>query len=163
MTTRITAGAFLVCGEKILLMKRGLHKKLGAGMWAGIGGHLELRDIENPRALNTLETCLREVREEAGIEKEAIRNLRLRYIAARKADGELRLHYHYFGELEKEIPLPFCDEGEFFWVAKAEVRELPMTTSVGAAVRHWLENPESSAVFFVAVNPAGDSATISEI
>ena len=34
MVTRITSGGFLVCKNSVLLMKRGLHKKLAAGCWA---------------------------------------------------------------------------------------------------------------------------------
>jgi len=75
MTTRIMAGAFLVCGDKVLLMKRGLHKEFGAGLWAGVGGHLEMDDIKNPRALDLIETCYREIQEETGIEKSDILNL----------------------------------------------------------------------------------------
>jgi len=31
MTTRITSGGFLTCKNKILMMRRGMHKKLGPG------------------------------------------------------------------------------------------------------------------------------------
>ena len=162
MVTRITAGAFLSCGNKVLLMKRGLHKELGAGLWAGIGGHLELNDIKNPRALDLAETCYREVLEEAGISKPEIRNLKLRYVAVRKDGDEIRLHHHYFGEVDNEIPLPKCDEGEFYWIEKNNIVDLPMSTSVKEAVKHWVLNP-GDGVYFIAVSPAGDSAVISEI
>ena len=136
MVTRITAGAILECGSKVLLLKRGLHKKLAPGLWAGIGGHMELSDIENPRALNLIETCYREVYEETGIEKSSIKNLKLRYIAVRKVDGEISWHHHYIGELDAEISLPDCDEGELHWVDKRDIIDLPMTTLVKEALRH---------------------------
>jgi 8-oxo-dGTP diphosphatase len=160
---RITAGAFLSCGSKVLLMKRGLHKTLAPGMWAGIGGHLETCDISNPRAIDTKEACYREIFEEAGIEKLEIRNLTLKYVAIRNVENEIRLHHHFFGELENEINLPQCDEGELFWVEKSEIYKLPMTTTVKEAVIHWLENPESKSIYAVAVNAKGDFATITEI
>ena len=163
MTTRLTAGAFLVCGDKVLLMKRGLHKELGPGLWAGVGGHLDLEDIENPRAIDLIETCYREVQEETGISRADIFKLQLKYIAVRKDSNEIRLHYHYLGEVEKEIPMPECSEGEFYWIDKSELLDLPMSTSVKEAIRHWVHNPCNDAVHIVAVNTAGDSAVISEV
>jgi len=163
MVTRITAGAFLTCGDKVLLMKRGLHKELGPGMWAGAGGHLDICDIKNPRAIDLAETCYREVYEETGIPSTDISNLKLKYIAVRKYGNEVRLHYYYFGEVTSEIPLPQCNEGEFFWIQKKDVPSLPMSTSVKEAIMHWLNHPESDAVHLVAVSPAGDYATISEV
>ena len=163
MTTRITAGAFLSCGDKVLLMKRGLHKELGAGMWAGIGGHLEMSDFTNPRAVETLEACYREVEEETGILRTDIYDLKLRYIAVRKVDSEVRLHYHYFGKLEQEILPPHCDEGEFFWVDKSGLLDLPMSTSIKETVRHWVCNPDCGEIYLVAVDKTASSAVISGI
>jgi len=163
MFTRITAGAFLACEGKVLLMKRGMHKELGAGLWAGIGGHLDLGDIKNPRAIDLIETCHREVKEETGIEKASISNLRLRYIAMRKVGNEVRLHYHYFGEIENEISLPQCDEGELYWIDKKDILGLPMSTSVKEAVVHWVQNPDDDSLYLITVNKTGDSAVISEI
>jgi len=163
MVTRITAGAFLVCGSKVLLMKRGLHKELGPGMWAGIGGHLDMRDITDSRRLDLAETCYREVEEETGIAKSNIRNLKLRYIAVRRVGSEIRMHYHYFGEIKNEISLPKCDEGEFHWVEKCNLADLPMSTSVKEAVRHWVASPDENRVYLIAVAPEGNTAVVSEI
>lgn len=163
LTTRITAGAFLTCGDKILLLKRGLHKELGPGRWAGVGGHMDMCDIKNPRALDLAETCYREVLEETGIEKSQIRNLKLRYIAVRKGGAEIRLHHHFFGELENEIPLPECNEGELHWKHKSEIHDLYMTMSIKEALKHWINNPGSEGVYVVAVNPADDSAVVTEV
>ena len=163
MTTRITAGAFLTCGNKILLMKRGLHKELGPGLWAGIGGHIDINDITNPRALNLAVTCFREVYEETGIARESIRDLKLRYIATRKVGDEIRFHHHFIGEMETEIPLPKCEEGELHWVCKDDIPRLPMSTSVGEALKHWLANPHSNDVYMVAVDKAGENATVLQL
>jgi len=163
ITTRITAGAFLICGDKVLLMKRGLHKEIGAGMWAGVGGHLDMSDFTNPRAIDTLETCYREVHEETGILRTDIYDLKLRYIAVRRVDGEVRLHYHYFGKLKQEILPPKCSEGDFFWIDKIDLTNLPMSTSIKEAVRHWVCNPNCDEVYLVAVDKVGTSAVISGI
>jgi 8-oxo-dGTP diphosphatase len=166
MTTRITTGVFLCCGDKVLMMKRGLHKELGSGMWAGVGGHLDLQDIKNPRAIDFAETLYREVFEETGIEKSRIHSLKLRYIVVRKSGGEIGIVYHYFGKTDEEIPLPECDEGELHWKHKHEIPELAeyvMSGSVREALMHWFQNPESDKVYLVAVNTADNSAVISEI
>ena len=163
MITRITAGAFLTYGNKILLMKHGLHKELRAGLWAGIGGHLNITDIKNPRALDFSETCYREVQEETGIKKFEIHNLKLKYITVRKDNNEIRVHHHYFGELKSEVPLPKCVEGELFWKDKNDIFNLPMSTSVKEAVKHWFFNPKSNSVFLVAVCPENNAAIISEV
>jgi 8-oxo-dGTP diphosphatase len=151
MTTRITAGAFLVCGGKVLLIKRGMHNELSTGKWAGVGGHLDLEDIKNPRTIDFSETCYREIYEEAGIERNDIRNLRLRYIAMRKAETEIRFHYHYFGEID-EIELPKCSEGDFFWVEVNEISGLEMSPSVGDALNHWMKNPHDNEVYFLVID-----------
>jgi 8-oxo-dGTP diphosphatase len=156
MALRILAGAFLCCENKVLLIKRGSHKELATGLWAGIGGHLDLNDIKNPKALDMLETCYREVQEETGITRDEICYLKLRYIAMRRDGDEIRLHHHYFGELENEIALPECDEGELHWINKADLPGLPMTTSGKEALMHWILHPDDEGVYFVAVNPAGD-------
>ena len=163
MTARITAGAFLSCGDKMLMIKRGEHKEPGPGMWAGVGGHLELCDIANPRAINTKNACLREVEEEAGIAAEKIRNLTLKYIAVRKDGNEIRIHHHYFGEVEHEFALPYCDEGELHWVEKSIIPGLPMSPTVREALLHRLKNPNDESFYLVAMAPDGVSATISKI
>jgi len=145
------------------MMKRGLHKKLGPGTWAGVGGHMEVNDMKDPRALAIVDTCYREVYEETGIERAAIQNLKLRYIAIRKADGEIRMHHHFIGEIETEVALPHCDEGDLHWVDKADIPALPMSPSVGLTLKHWLSNIESEDIFLVAVNDTNESATISAL
>jgi len=159
MLTRITANAILTHGSKVLLLKRGLHKELAPGLWAGIGGHIDNSDVENFRAINLIETCYREVREEAGIGRADIHGLKLRYIAVRKTDTEIRWHHHYLGELETEIIPPHCEEGELHWVSKTDIPTLPMTASVKEPLKHWLANPncEDTVLFIV----DGERATAS--
>jgi len=163
MTTRITAGAFLVSGNKVLLIKRGLDKKLAPGLWAGVGGHMELSEIIDPRALNLIETCYREVQEETGITKSDIKNLKLRYIAVRKLDTDIRFHHFFMGEVETEMPLPECEEGELHWVAMENICGLQMSESVKPVVKHWTANPNSDEIFMIAINKTCDKATISAL
>lgn len=163
MTTRILANVFLCYEDKILLLKRGLHKKMAPGYWAGVGGHVELEDIENPHALDLSKTCYRELAEEIGIKKADIQNLSLKYISVRKTEIEMRYTYHYFGETKIGFSLPHCDEGELHWLDKDRIFALPMTISVKAPLKHWLENPEDQALYLVAINKENTSATILEM
>ena len=160
MVTRITSGGFLVCKNKVLMMKRGLHKKLAPGLWAGVGGHMDLADITDPRALDLAATCYREAYEEAGIGKSDIFNLRLRYVAIRKDMDEIRIHHNHIGEVETEFQLPPCSEGELHWVDKSGILGLPMTTHIKEIMAHWLANPHADGVYLVAVNGTNDAATV---
>jgi len=144
-------------------MKRGLHKELGPGLWAGVGGHMDLQDIKNPRALELAETCYREVEEETGIKRTQIRGLALRYMVVSRAETEIRIVYHYFGEVEEEISPPKCEEGEFFWINKEDALNRPMSASVKEAIKHWVANPGSEDIYFICVNKADDSAVITQI
>ena len=163
MITRITAGAILTYKNKILLMKRGLHKKLAPGLWAFIGGHLELEDIKNPSEINLIDTCYREVFEETKIAKQDILNLKLRYMVVRKDDNEIRIHHHFISEVTSEFALPECDEGKLHWIDKKDIFDLPMSLSLKTAATHWLENPDDDEMFIVIINRTGDSAEILEL
>lgn len=57
---------FVTCGERLLLLKGGPHKRLWAGKYNGLGGHVERNeDIQS--------AALRELREEAGVTPEQLR------------------------------------------------------------------------------------------
>ena len=139
MTTRIMSNAVLTHKNKVLLIKRGLHKALAPGLWASIGGHLELSDITNPRQLDLLHTCFREVEEET------------------------RIHYFYFGQLDTLPALPPCDEGELHWIEKSQIPKLPMAPSAQEVFKHWCRHSEDGKRYMVVVNPAEDGSTVIEL
>lgn len=105
--------------------KARLAQKLALGMWAGIGGHMNLQDIENPRDLDFAASCCREIYEKTGNARQNIYDLKLKYIAVRKIDGENRFHYQHIGHIKTEFPLLRCDEGELHWVDKSEIHPCP--------------------------------------
>lgn len=57
---------FVTRGEEVLLLKGAPHKRLWAGKYNGIGGHIE-------RGEDALSAARRELREEAGLEGTALR------------------------------------------------------------------------------------------
>ena len=153
MRTRYMAGAFLACGDKVLLIKRGMHKALAPGLWSCVGGHVEPEEMNDPDA-----ACYREIEEETGIGRGLVEGLRLRYMTVRQVDdGEIRVGYYYVGRVVREVALPPCSEGELKWVPLVEVRNLglTMTYSVGEIVRRWLADGEDwdGRVQLLAIGP----------
>lgn len=169
MHTRLLVGAFLIYQNqnKILLMKRGMHKELGPGMWSGIGGHIEFDDFNNPREMNHKKAIYREIKEEAGISQNEILNLDLRYIATQidRKRNEIQNAYYYFGKVGNEFELPFCDEGVFHWVDinKKDIINLPMSFFVKEIIKHWLDNPDNNNIFLVGINKENNKSTFIEL
>lgn len=109
----ITA-AFLRNNGKVLLIKRGLHKKIAPGMWSGIGGRLENDEMNTP-----FEGCLREIEEESGISRDNVHSIELQYILIGKHGDYIGQSYIYFGETS-QTDIVQCDEGELSWVPEDE-------------------------------------------
>ncbi|MCL1858632.1 MAG: NUDIX domain-containing protein [Oscillospiraceae bacterium] len=160
MHTRLLVGAFLTYQNKVLLMKRGMHKELGPGMWSGIGGHLEHEELSNPRKINFPAAIYREIKEEAGISQENILNLDLRYIITQvnRTRGEIQNLYYYFGKVGSEFEPPYCDEGVFHWVDFKDIKDLPMSFCVKETILHWLDNPDKNNIFLVGINKNNDKS-----
>ena len=162
MKTRITVGAFLICKDKVLLIKRGMHKKLAPGLWGGVGGHMEPHEMNNPIA-----TAYREIEEEAGISPNDIFDLKLRYMAVRNrigdGDDEISTMYYYTGNVSSEVELPECDEGILHWIYLKDAVDLPMSFSVKQILTHWLSNTEKTEVFLLGVNKDNNGVTFVEL
>ena len=165
MYTRLLAGAFLTYQNKVLLIKRGMHKELGPGMWSGIGGHLEPEELSNPRKINHLAAIYREIKEEAGVSPEELLNLDLRYIITliNRTRNEIENVYYYFGKVSGEFEPPYCDEGVLHWVDFKDVKDLPMTFFVKETILHWLDNRDKDNVFLVGINKDNDKSTFVEL
>jgi 8-oxo-dGTP diphosphatase len=146
--------AILRAGDRILLMKRSMAKRIAPGKWGPVGGHMEEGEISEPE-----KACLREVFEETGIEAGQIRNFRLRFVIPLQKEGELRLHFIFVGELDREIPLPECEEGEMFYVPTCEVLEKDMAFSMREAHRRYLGKPGEEGIFLGAVQK-GESGIV---
>jgi len=140
---RTTASAFLRNSGNYLLLKRALTKRLAPGLWAGVGGHMEPHELNNP-----IETCYREIEEETGITKSDIHSLELLYITVRmKSIGEISYNYFYFGETTKTEAIQ-TDEGSLHWVLESELlnREYPKTFA--AMLSHYTtRHPQDRAVY----------------
>ena len=118
-----------------MLMLYRIGSKVVDPSWCGIGGHFEPEEVNDARAC-----VLREAREEIGLTEDMLENLRLRYIALRQKNGEIRHNYYFFADLKPgaEVDLT-CDEGIPKWVDYADVCGLNMPYSAKYALEHYME------------------------
>lgn len=138
---RLLAAAMLFHGGELLMMKRSPHRTLSPGMWGIIGGHMEPREIGDPRA-----TVLREIEEETGLRPADVQDLSLRYILIRLNGLEIRQQFIYVGRaLKREVA--DTEEGELHWVPRSELldRELPFVFR--PLLEHYLSEPDSGLVW----------------
>ena len=170
MSTRIMVGAFLTCQNKVLLMNRNNDRKIAPGLWSCIGGHLEREEVSDPRQINHIAAIYREIKEEAGISRDEILNLGLRYITMRivRDEGEneeIRPCYYYVGKASREFKPPYCGEGILHWVELKDTVNLPMSFSVKEVVKHWLDNSatKKDTVFLVGINKDNNQSTFIEL
>jgi len=139
--TRLFAGAFLRWENEVILIKRGLHKKIAPGLWSGIGGHIEQHEMNTPKL-----ACLREIEEETGIRAAQIKGLDMRYFILRKSAETLDSIYYFVGELQKKCSLAQTDEGVLHWVTLEEGRSLEMTACIKKVYSHWIKNLDSETL-----------------
>ena len=118
-----------------MLMLYRIGSKVVDPSWCGIGGHFEPEEVNDARAC-----VLREAREEIGLTEDVLENLRMRYIALRQKNGEIRHNYYFFADLKPgaEVNLT-CDEGIPKWVDYREVCGLNMPYSAKYALEHYME------------------------
>ena len=112
-----TTLCYLERDGKVLLLHR-IKKKQdeNAGKWIGIGGKLE--ENESPE-----EGCLREFREETGLQLTKFRYRGIITFASDRWEGE---YMHLFSAEDAEGELASsCDEGVLAWVDRADIPALP--------------------------------------
>jgi 8-oxo-dGTP diphosphatase len=149
ITLRNGVAAFLKNGEAYLLMKRAADRAVAPGVWSGIGGHMEPREINDP-----LSACYREIEEESGITCDEIGSLDLLYIITRRFKDEIRQSYIYFGETARTDVFQ-TDEGELVWVCEYELINREYTQTFAAMLRHYINRDENDRAVYVGV--AGDN------
>ena len=129
--TRLLATAFLINGDRLLLMRRSPNMRLLPGRWAPIGGHLEADEINDPQA-----ACMREICEETGLADSHLVDLSLRYVVHRRRDNEIRTQYMYFGFTSKES-VGRTEEGELCWVQLDRALDLDVSATTQFTLEHY--------------------------
>ncbi len=132
ITLRLMSAALLYNSrQELLMMKRSLNRTLSPGLWAAVGGHLEPEELGNPRA-----ACLREIKEETGIEESEITDLKLRYVLIRLNKNEIRQQFFYVGATDSD-PRVATDEGELHWIPKADILNRPLPFIFRSLLEHY--------------------------
>lgn len=131
MHTRQMVVAFLERPSGILMLHRAPQARLFPGMWAGVGGHIEPHEVNDPKA-----SIEREILEETGLSPEDVTGLRLQAVILRLRADEIRQQYVYIGATDKDVP-DACPEGQLHWVPRPNLLVLPMSAATGAILsRH---------------------------
>ncbi|MBE6753767.1 MAG: NUDIX domain-containing protein [Ruminococcaceae bacterium] len=124
MTGRLRnmTATYLLKGENILLLYRQGGRVVNE-VWTGsAGGHFEQCELNDAKAC-----VLRELNEELGLCESDIRNLSLRYVALRRAKGEIRQNYYFFADLREDAKEDLTsNEGVLRWFPLDEIGGLPM-------------------------------------
>lgn len=130
---RVMTTAYLVNDDELLMMERSKERRFAPGIWAGVGGHLEPEEINNP-----YKACIREIYEETGIEEEYISGLNLKYMILRRSKEEIRVQYVYIGNALKR-KVKNTDEGNLYWISKDNLFEKELSVTTQMTLKHYLE------------------------
>lgn len=129
---RNMAALYILCKDKILLLYRQGGKVVNNVWVASAGGHF----VESE--LNDAKSCvLRELNEELGLRESRLKNLKLRYIALKQTNGEIRQNYYFFAEVEDELEL-LSNEGTLKWFDISKVDSLEMPYSAKYVIEHYI-------------------------
>ncbi|MHC1694511.1 MAG: NUDIX domain-containing protein [Eubacteriales bacterium] len=132
---RNMASVYIVRDEKILLLYR-IGSRVVSPSWCGIGGHFEQDELNNAR-----KCVLRELKEEINLDENDIYDLKLRYIALRLKDNEVRQNYYYFAKLKENVQITLeCNEGIPQWFPLDEINGLDMPFTAKHMIKHYTEN-----------------------
>lgn len=111
---------------------------------ASAGGHFEAFELDDARAC-----VLRELHEELGLKPDQLTNLRLRYATLRSIEGEIRVNYYFFAELENGTEMALeSDEGELKWFPMEEISGLEMPFTAGFVLEHYLTVGRRTATLY---------------
>jgi ADP-ribose pyrophosphatase len=133
MKLRNMASIYIFNDEKVLMMYRVGSRVFKGALWAGIGGHFENDELNDPT-----KCVLRELFEETGIKEVDIENLKLKYITTRRAEDEIRQQYIFTANLSnKAVTIIPCDEGETSWVSVSDVLIRKMSFTNGECLKHY--------------------------
>lgn len=107
---------FLTRGDEVLLLRGAPDKKLWAGKYNGLGGHIEPGETPHQAAV-------REVNEEAGLTADALMLRAVVHVTIPQAPGVL---FFVFAGSARPGELRPSNEGAPVWVARAELDMLPL-------------------------------------
>lgn len=133
--------------DGMLLMLYRIGSRVVEPSWCGIGGHFE------PEELNQPAVCmLRELREETGLSRNDLTDVKMRYVTLRLKNGEVRQNYYFFAKLKACIDVKeSTDEGILRWVPLEEVLQLKMPVTAKQMLVHYFEVGRFTNVLYCGV------------
>ena len=152
MRLRNMTGIYLSCKGKMLLLY-GQNGRVVSDKWvASAGGHFEPDELNDPYAC-----VLRELNEELGLSESDIEDLKLRYIALRNVDGEIRQNYYFFADLKEDLYREYTsNEGISRWVDYSEVTSLPMPLTAKYVIEHYMDKGRLTDELYSAICDGSD-------
>ena len=152
MRLRNMTGIYLSCKGKMLLLYRQNGRVVSDKWVASAGGHFEPDELNDPYAC-----VLRELNEELGLSKSDIEDLKLRYIALRNVDGEIRQNYYFFADLKEDLYREYTsNEGISRWVDYSEVTSLPMPLTAKYVIEHYMDKGRLTDELYSAICDGSD-------
>ena len=131
---RNMASVYLRKGDQLLLLFR-QGSSIVNNLWVGsAGGHFEEAEVNDAKAC-----VLRELLEELSLTEGAVKNLSLRYITLRYANGEIRQNYYFFADLSESVTgTPISNEGITRWYSIDDIADLPMPFTARYMIDHYI-------------------------
>lgn len=124
--------------DEVLLLRGAPDKRIWAGRYNGIGGHVE-------RDEDLLTSVMREVREEAGL---AVANVTLRGLINVDAGSDVGvLVFVFSAEYVSGEPIP-SEEGTLEWVRRDKVAALPLVEDLPGIIPRVLDAGPNAPPFF---------------
>ena len=130
---RNMTGIYLLKGDRVLLLYRQGGKVVN-NVWTGsAGGHFEKDELNDAKAC-----VMRELKEELGLSPEDMDDLKLRYIALRGVNGEIRQNYYFFAKLKDSVDENLhSNEGVCKWFSLSEIGTLEMPITAKYVMEHY--------------------------
>lgn len=128
------ASIYIINENKMLMLYR-IGSRAVAPSWCGIGGHFEKDEVNDAER-----AVLRKLKEEINLRENDLENIKLRYIALRNKDGEIRINCYFFADLRKGVSVrSFCSEGKLQWVELEKATEKKMPYTAEHVLKHYME------------------------
>lgn len=131
---RNMASVYIMSENKMLMLYR-IGSRVVAPSWCGIGGHFEKDELNDAER-----AMFRELKEEVNLRENDLENIKLRYIALRNKNGEIRINYYFFADLREGVSVQtYCSEGKLQWVDFEKVTEKKMPYTAEYVLKHYME------------------------